>query len=186
MYDQMWSNINRHITVVWQSVGVLIAAFAVYAAVGQGLISLDIATILLVITTTWLIANVYDASSWYNRNQAIITNIEKLFLYSEDLRNVHPYFAKHRDPGKMLRHLRLQLYLGYGIAAASLLYHIAERILPTFDQTATIDLGKTLPYAMALMGLMFIKHFRQLAEADLLDFSQRAPGVEVEPRSLPA
>lgn len=33
MYDQMFNDINRHIMVVWQSVGVLVGAFAVFALV---------------------------------------------------------------------------------------------------------------------------------------------------------
>ena len=31
MYDQMFNDINTHILVVWQSVGVVVGAFAVFA-----------------------------------------------------------------------------------------------------------------------------------------------------------
>lgn len=77
MYGQLMNDINRHIVVVWQSVGVLFGAFAVFALVEKQIVSLDIATSLIVILCTWVIAHVYDAGYWYNRNLVIIANIER-------------------------------------------------------------------------------------------------------------
>ena len=37
MYGKMWDNINRHLTVVWQSSAVLAGATAVFALVEKGL-----------------------------------------------------------------------------------------------------------------------------------------------------
>jgi hypothetical protein len=68
MYNQLMNDINRHIVVVWQSVGVLFGAFAVFALVEKQTISLDVATSLIVLLCAWVVAHVHDASYWYNRN----------------------------------------------------------------------------------------------------------------------
>ena len=43
MYDQLFNDINRHLTVIWQSVGVLLGAFAVFSLVEKGILSFDLA-----------------------------------------------------------------------------------------------------------------------------------------------
>ncbi len=89
MYDQMYADINRNVLVVWQSVGSLIGALAVYALVEKDLISLDFATAFVVLLCGWSIAHLYEATYWYNRNLAIIANIEKQFLLKTGLAR-HP------------------------------------------------------------------------------------------------
>ena len=56
MYDQLWNNINRHILVVWQSVGVLVGTFAIFSLVEKKIISIDIASTLIILISSWLIA----------------------------------------------------------------------------------------------------------------------------------
>ena len=87
MYKQMFNDINRHIMVVWQSVGVLISAFAIFALVEKNVISSDIATSIIILLCAWLYAHLVDSGYWYNRNLAIIANIERQFLKKEDLRD---------------------------------------------------------------------------------------------------
>ena len=89
MYNQMMNDINRHIIVVWQDVGVLLGAFAVFALVEKQILSLDIATALIILLCIWMLAHVYDASYWYNRNLVIIANIERQFLRDSDLKEIH-------------------------------------------------------------------------------------------------
>jgi len=72
MYKQMFNDINRHIVVIWQSVGVLLGAFTLFALVEKQVIPLDVASALLVLIAAWLTAHLYDASYWYNRNLVII------------------------------------------------------------------------------------------------------------------
>jgi hypothetical protein len=43
MYDQMFNDINTHTLVVWQSVGVVVGAFAVCALVEKNIIPMDYA-----------------------------------------------------------------------------------------------------------------------------------------------
>jgi hypothetical protein len=99
MYGQLMNDINRHIVVVWQSVGVLFGAFAVFALVEKKIVSLDIATSLILLLCAWVVAHVYDAGYWYNRNLVIIANIERQFLRPSDLREIHYYFGRHRKTG---------------------------------------------------------------------------------------
>lgn len=56
MYDQMFNDINRHIMVVWQSIGVLGGAFAIFALVEKQVVSLDIAASIVLLLSAWLLA----------------------------------------------------------------------------------------------------------------------------------
>ena len=105
MYKQMMNDINRHILVVWQSIATLVAAFAVFALVEKKVITLDIATSIIVLLCAWLCVHLLDASYWYNRNLAIIANIERQFLMTSDLRDIHHYFGSHRPGNRMIKHL---------------------------------------------------------------------------------
>ena len=112
MYRQMFNDINRHIMVVWQSVGVVVGAFAIFALVEKNIISVDIATSIIILLCGWLFAHLVDSGYWYNRNLAIIANVERQFLNKSDLRDIHYYFGKHRPNNKMITHLRIQQALG--------------------------------------------------------------------------
>jgi hypothetical protein len=117
MYNQLMNDINRHIVVVWQSVTALLGAFAAWSLIEKQIISLDIAVTFIVVIAIWVLAHVYDAAYWYNRNLVMIANIERQFLKPSDLKEIHYYWGKHRDKSSMLTHLRLQRALAIGIAA---------------------------------------------------------------------
>src|SRR5690242_15968308 len=76
MYGKMWDNINRHLTVVWQSAAILAGTVAVFALTEHGTLSVDVASTILVIVAAWVVLHAYDANSWYIRNLAIIANLE--------------------------------------------------------------------------------------------------------------
>src|SRR5689334_23881552 len=80
MYDQMFNDINRHILVVWQSIGVVVGSFALLTVAEKKVVSTDDATSLIVHREGWIVAHLYDSAYWYNRNLVMIANIEKLFL----------------------------------------------------------------------------------------------------------
>ena len=105
MYDQMFNDINRHIMVVWQSVGVLVGAFAIFALTEKQVVTVDVAASLIVLIAGWSLAHLYDAAYWYNRNLVIIANIERQFLRQSDLRDIHYYFGAHRPTNLMITHL---------------------------------------------------------------------------------
>src|ERR1700687_2057949 len=91
MYRQTSMHLGRHVAGVWQCVGVVGAAFVTFAVDKDKPLS-DYACALVILLCAWLIATTLDASNWFNRNIAIIRNIERLFLKPSDAKLVHPYF----------------------------------------------------------------------------------------------
>ena len=87
-------DINRHILTIWQSISVLIGAFAIFALVKKNIISIDLSSSIMVLLSAWLISHLFDAAYWYNRNLTMIENIERQFLLKEDLKNIHYYFGE--------------------------------------------------------------------------------------------
>ena len=149
MYNQMFNDINRHIMVVWQSIGVLIGAFAIFALVEKNIVSLDVAVALIVLLTAWLVAHLLDASYWYNRNLVIIANIERQFLTKDDLQKIHYYFGAHRPKNRMITHLKIQVALGAGLAVLVIGYHASIRVIPGLSSPLTaFELSRCLPYLL--------------------------------------
>src|SRR5262245_19108775 len=128
IYDQLFNDINTHILVVWQSVGTLVAAFAVLGLVEKSIVPIDVAIAIIVLIAGWLLWHLDDASYWYNRNLAMITNIDRQFLLPSDLRDIHYYFGKHRKAGAMIDHLAIQRNFGIGIAFIVLAFHFATQV----------------------------------------------------------
>lgn len=180
MYGQLMNDINRHIVVVWQSVGVLFGAFAVFALVEKQIISLDIAASLILILCGWVIAHVYDAGYWYNRNLVIIANIERQFLKASDLREIHYYFGRHRRTGSLITHLEIQMYLAVGVAMLVLAMHLFTVVLPIW-QKAKIGTGLTyLPWVVAVIGLGFCGWSKRKFATRYETFIANSPGKEID------
>ena len=128
LYKQMMNDIGRHILTVWQSVGVVVGAFAIFALSEKGVMSLDLACSIVILLCSWLYAHVLDANYWYNRNLVIVANIERQFLKKSDLRDIHYYFGKHRSKSSMLTHLSIQKLLGVFLAFIVLIYHFSKSL----------------------------------------------------------
>lgn len=186
MYNQMFSDINRHITVIWQSVGVVVGAFAIFSLVEKNVISIDIATSIIVILCFWLFAHMLDAGYWYNRNLAIISNTERQFLEISDLKNIQYYFGMHRSKNnKMITHLRVQAALGWGILVLVILYHFVERILPGIKAAhAEIDPVRGLPYLFLVAGLAYGGWLWRDRDASYSNFVTNSPGIEIDTSSV--
>jgi len=181
MYDETWNNINRHLTVVWQSVAVLTGAFAVFSLTEKGIVSFDLATATIVGISAWLVGHTYDAHTWFNRNLAIIANIERQFLRSEDEKHIHYYFKEHRSASRPIAHLALQQAFGVGVASLVLIYHFIERVLPGVGQPwRNFDPARTLPYLMFVVSLVWLMVFRRRQIRTLEQFYRRSPGIPVE------
>jgi len=179
MYDQMFNDINRHIMVVWQSVGVLIGAFAIFALVEKNIISPDLASALVILIASWLLANLLDSSYWYNRNLIIIANIERQFLNEQDIRDIHYYFGKHRKKGSMLTHLRVQFGLGVGVTLLVLVYHFFTQIYPVIDGSITKP-QKGLPYLVLLVAAVLLLLLHSSRKAAYQEFLDNSPGISVK------
>jgi len=179
VYRQMMNDINRHIMVVWQSVGVLVGAFALFALVEKQVVSADIACSIIVLLCGWLWAHLVDAGYWYNRNLAIISNIERQFLVRDDLRNIHYYFGSHRKNNKMITHLRIQLALGLGLGSLVVIYHFTSRVMPGMTAGATPDPQRALPYAVAIAVLIYCLQLGRARRTAYEEFLENSPGVPV-------
>lgn len=185
MYDQMFNDINTHILVVWQSVGVVIGAFAVFALVEKNVIPIDFACTLMILLSAWLIANLYDASYWYNRNLAIIANIERQFLKASDLKEIHYYFGKHRKKSAMFTHLKIQYALGLGIAALFICYHFVLRVLPGIHEPIrNFEFARSLPYLMSAAAVGFLSYLRRNRIASYNEFLANSPGLSVDTQGI--
>lgn len=185
MYNQMFNDINRHIMVVWQSIGVLIGAFAVFGLVERNIVNLDLAVGLIVLLAAWLVAHLLDAGYWYNRNLVIIANIEREFLRQEDLKGIHYYFGAHRPKNRMITHLKLQMTLGLGLAAVVLVYHLFVRVLPGFTSGIdAFDASRSLPYIVTVGSLVWVRHVRKARDADYQEFLRNSPGRFIDASSV--
>lgn len=184
MYGQLMNDINRHIVVVWQSVGVLFGAFAVFALVEKKLISQDIATSLIVLLCGWVIAHVYDASHWYNRNLVIIANIERQFLKVSDLREIHYYFGRHRKTGAIINHLEIQMYLAIGVALLVLGTHFVAVLLPVWQKAKEGSGLMYLPWGTAIFVIYIWWRSKRKAAASYSTFLQNSPGKEIDDSSI--
>jgi hypothetical protein len=162
MYAQMWGNVNRHITVVWQTITTLIGSVALLGLTEKGVIGLDMATSVAVVVATWLIAHTYDASAWFNRNINIISRIESQFLTEEDKELIHSYVGAKREMKRMILHYRIQLHLGMTVAAVMLLHHFVKRVYPsTLEHMQTLPPSTVLPYGVFIACLLYLWYARK-------------------------
>jgi hypothetical protein len=185
MYDQMFNDINTHILVVWQSVGVLIASFAILALTEKQVITLDVAAALIVLIAGWLVGHLYDAAYWYNRNLVIIANIERQFLAESDLREVHYYFGKHRKKGSMIMHLKIQYALALGIGFVVLLFHFFARVWQGIGAPwSTFDPLRSLPYAVLVLAFFAIWRLKTNRDAAYAEFLRNSPGRNIDTRGI--
>jgi hypothetical protein len=185
MYDQMFNDINTHIMVVWQSVGVLIGAFAIFALAEKQVVSIDIAATLIVLIAGWQLAHLYDAGYWYNRNLAIIANIEKQFLKQSDLKDIHYYFGKHRPNNAMITHLKIQYMLGIGVAITVLAFHFLTRVLPGIGGPwGTFSLQSNFPYLMGVIITCYLYRLRKQRNHSYQQFIETSPGIAVDTHGI--
>jgi hypothetical protein len=180
MYNQMMNDINRHIVVVWQSVSVLVGAFAAWSLIEKKIISLDMAATLIVIIAIWVVAHVYDAAYWYNRNLVIIANIERQFLTKDDLKEIHYYFGAHRSKTSMLTHLKLQMFLALGVAALVLGIQFFDRVWPALPDVCAMPRVSLVPWLTALIGIGIWYYRRNLAQRKYAEFLKNSPGKSVD------
>jgi hypothetical protein len=181
MYDQMFQDINRHILVVWQAIGVVIGAFATFAVIDKLGLPFDVAVALVVLLCGWMLAQLYDSAYWYNRNLVIIANIEKQFLDTDDLRNIHYYFGSHRRRNKMIAHLRIQRFLGSGVALLVLAYHFYRaRIWAGFGEPFDhINWFKAMPYVAVFVAFLFVNQVRNDRVEAYEEFLEKSPGKDI-------
>lgn len=180
MYTQLCTEINRSITTVWQSVSIVVGASAILALAEKQVMSLEVAVSLVLLLAAWLACHIVDASMWYNRNLAMIANIERQFLQTSDLKNIHYYFGTHR-PNKLFSHLKLQLVLAGGFAGILLLFHFLRRVLPTLGcWECPIGWELVIPYITVLFGSLWLRWTWVHCRDSYQRFLRNSPGIPVD------
>lgn len=175
MYRRRFDDIDRHIRVVWQSIGAVVGAFALFAMVERDTVPLDLAVAIVVLLNAWSSAQVIDASYWYNRNVVIAANIEREFLRGEDVTLIHSYFFAHRAGNTMISYLRIQLWLAGGLAALVLLFHALALLRGERPLENTVG----LPYLVAGIAIVLLHLFQSRSDRKYAEFLQASPGRKV-------
>lgn len=179
MYEQLMGDINRHIVVIWQMVGVLGAAVAGLVLAEKQGVPTAYGAILVIVVTGWVLEHLYDGNFWYNRNLVMITNIERVFLTVSDVDFIHPYFAAHRKKGSFLTHLEIQRNYALGIAWLILGYFTLQSVVPTWDFGGKPDVLKWLPFIM-LGALLWRNHIlKRRYERKYQEYLAISPGITV-------
>lgn len=179
MYEQLCSEINRSILLVWQAVGVLVSAFALFSLVEKSIIPIDVAVSLLVLLSAWLTSHIYNSNYWYNRNLAIIANIEKQFLFTTDQLEIHYYFGQHRATKSVLSELKIQLFLILGLDIIVLLYHIFDRIIPIINKSVESDFACWTPYIVLIGAAIYVITFKRKLDRKYMEFKENSPGKNI-------
>lgn len=178
MYNQLFADINRHIMVVWQSIGVIGGAVALLALAEKQLLAVDYAVALIIAVCFWSINTIIDSAYWYNRNLVIIANIERQFLDSADLKEIHFYFGKHRA-ARMIKHLRIQFVLVISILLIFFAYHLFGSIIPAV-KLCRFSAQMFLPWFLAIaLSVYAYLLWRNRAEA-YRKFLEYSPGKEIK------
>jgi hypothetical protein len=180
MYNQLMNDINRHIVVVWQSIATLVAAVATFSLVKDNILSTDIASSIVLLACIWLLAHVYDASYWYNRNLVIIANIERQFLIRSDLNDIHYYFGEHRPKNVMLSHLEIQKWLGISVAILVLFGHFVKEILPLISSFKDFELLNLSPWIIAFYGCLIWNSQYLIGRKKYKEFLDNSPGITID------
>ncbi len=179
MYEQLMGDINRHIVVVWQMVGVVGAAIAGLVIAEKQGVPTAYAVILTLFVISWVVEHLHDSNFWYNRNLVMITNIERVFLTPSDVDLIHPYFAAHRKKGSFLTHLQVQRHYALAIAGLVMLYFLAKSVLPSLEPSARVDIGKVL--AFGAFAFVFVRDQVLMRRYDKKydDYLKISPGILV-------
>ncbi len=175
MYDQMWNNTTRHITLIWEPITVIFAIIgSILAAEIQKLdfFIISIFIFLAYLVIGWFLAHIYDSSGWVNRNLVIITNIEKQFLFANDAREIHPYFNLDHKKREMLEHFQIQFFLGIVLGFAVTIYYIGK----CFQNGFCFSNTTCIPAAGIVIAVIYVFIVRQSSKNSFNELIKKSPG----------
>jgi hypothetical protein len=169
MYNQMWNNTTRHITLIWQPITVIFTIIGSILAAELQNLNFFIVYILIFfayLVIGWFLAHVYDSSGWVNRNLVIISNIEKQFLIAKDAKEIHPYFNTDPKKREMIEHFKIQFFLGLALGFAVTVYYVGK-IIQTgicYSNNAYIPATGVLPVIGLVIAAIYVYSVRQSCE----------------------
>jgi hypothetical protein len=175
MYDQMWNNTTRHITLVWQPITVIFSIIGSILAIELQNLNFFITSIIVFLAYLvigWFLAHIYDSSCWVNRNLVIITNIEKQFLVSSDSNEIHPYFNLEHNKREMLEHFKIQYFLGIVFALAVTIYYVGK----VFQVGFCFPYAIFIPSAGIIISAIYVYKVRQLSKNKFKELAEKSPG----------
>lgn len=178
MYNQLCSEIDRHIKVIWQAVGVLLSTFTVFALVEKNIIPMDIAASVIVLVSALSIAIIIESNYWYNRNLVIIANIERQFLLETDDTDIQFYFKAHRKNNKYLDMMLIQIFFIIILLLIIILYHFWIQVWPyAYLSIAHFDLIKATPYITLGISIILLQIFHRKRIKNYNTFREKSPGI---------
>jgi hypothetical protein len=165
---------------VWQCVGVVGGALAVVSLDKNEAFN-DYACGLVIFLCGWLAATTMDASNWFNRNLAIIRNLERLFLREVDNRLVHHFISlPHRHHGKFAEHFLIQLTLAIVVALFVLAYHFERRVRGGLSAPwSTFEFPRAIPYVAAFSVAAALLYLGAKYRAKDRRLKDASPGFDV-------
>lgn len=176
MYDQLCHEMDRHIKVIWQTVGVLLSTFAIFALIEKNIISIDIASCILIAVCGLAIAIIIESNFWYNRNLVIVANIERQFLVETDAEEIHYYFTKHRKDNAYIDMMLIQMVFVFIILGIVTMYHFSQSILPNLSLKNDFSFGKAMPYIILSITLLLLFVFHKKRINNFNTFKSHSPG----------
>lgn len=175
-YSELWGSINRNIVTMWQSISIVIAAFAILGLVEKQIIELSVAVSLMVLLILWFAAHLIDASYWFNRNLVIIENVERQFLTKKDLKDIQFYFGNHRPGNRIIRYFVIQLGLGFGLLFITLSFHILKTFFPSAYFVWPTNPLDYLPYLILFVGLILLGWHIRSRNSAYDEILRKSPG----------
>lgn len=181
MYTQLANSIDRHIKVIWQIAGVFLSTFLVYTFVDTKVLTLDIATSILILVSGLSIAIIIESNYWCNRNLVIIANIERQFLHESDLKDIHHYFGKHRENNAYHAMMTIQIYFNSLLLMIITVYHFFIQVWPNRELSINhFDPLRCVPYLTLLISFYLLFRFNKKRIKNYNEFKTTSPGIEID------
>jgi hypothetical protein len=176
MYNQLCNEMDRHIKITWQIVGVLLSTFTVFALVQNELIPLDLATDIVIVVACLALGIIIESNFWYNRNLVMVANIERQFLEPNDASEIHYYFIKHRDKNAFIDMMKIQMIFVLLILIIVVGYHYNEVVLPSLNPENDWDFLKISPYLILVTSSIILYKFYKKRIVNYNKFKTLSPG----------
>jgi hypothetical protein len=181
--DLLNKSVYDHYKFSWELAILFISSLAIFIKHGDGdVIVIDFITTICLSIAMWAIANIYESNFWYRRNFAIISNIERQFLYQEDEKNIHNYFKEHKKSYDVQDSLKINLKIIIFIIAILVIYHLYFRLTESLylsnGSLYCHELTVFLPYiSLLLLSCCYVIPTINKRKADFEKFISDSPGI---------